>query len=78
MVCAPVRLIIPSLKLRDYLSVQAHKRMVCGPVRSIIPAKVWGLSRHTGAQTMLYLSHGIVDRKRTAYTFAVLMKFKLF
>ena len=25
MVCAPVRLIIPLLKLRDYLSVQAHK-----------------------------------------------------
>ena len=25
MVCAPVRLIIPSLKLGDYLSVQAHK-----------------------------------------------------
>ena len=24
MVCAPVRLIIPSLKLGDYLSVQAH------------------------------------------------------
>ena len=25
MVCAPVRSIIPSLKLGDYLSVQAHK-----------------------------------------------------
>ena len=25
MVCAPVRPIIPSLKLGDYLSVQAHK-----------------------------------------------------
>ena len=25
MVCAPVRLIIPSLKLGNYLSVQAHK-----------------------------------------------------
>ena len=25
MVCAPVRSIIPSLKLVDYLSVQAHK-----------------------------------------------------
>ena len=25
MVCAPVRSIIPSLKLEDYLSVQAHK-----------------------------------------------------
>ena len=25
MVCAPERSIIPSLKLRDYLSVQAHK-----------------------------------------------------
>ena len=25
MVCAPVRSIIPSLKLKDYLSVQAHK-----------------------------------------------------
>ena len=25
MVCAPVQSIIPSLKLRDYLSIQAHK-----------------------------------------------------
>ena len=25
MVCAPVRSIIPSLKLEDYLSVQTHK-----------------------------------------------------
>ena len=25
MVCAPVRSIIPSLKLEDYISVQAHK-----------------------------------------------------
>ena len=25
MVCAPVRSLIPSLKLEDYLSVQAHK-----------------------------------------------------
>ena len=25
MVCAPVRSIIPSLKLGDYLSIQAHK-----------------------------------------------------
>ena len=25
MICAPVRSIIPSLKLEDYLSVQAHK-----------------------------------------------------
>ena len=28
MVCAPVRSIIPSLKLGDYLSVQAHKTML--------------------------------------------------
>ena len=27
MVCAPVRSIIPSLKLGDYLSVQAHKHV---------------------------------------------------
>ena len=28
MVCAPVRSIIPSLKLGDYLSVQAHKTIL--------------------------------------------------
>ena len=28
MVCAPVQLIIPLLKLGDYLSVQAHKTML--------------------------------------------------
>ena len=44
MVCAPLGSIIPSLKLGDYLSAQAHK-----------PAR--GLSLEPkGAQTMLYLS----------------------
>ena len=37
MVCAPVRSIIPSLKLGDYLSVQAHKpcsisHLVCSSI----------------------------------------------
>ena len=49
MVCAPVRSIIPELKLGDYLSVQAHKPCSISKAR--------GLSLHTGAQTMLYLSY---------------------
>ena len=44
MVCAPVRSIIPSLKLGDYLS--ESKKL----------AKARGLSIRTGAQTMLYLT----------------------
>ena len=36
MVCAPVRSIIPSLKLGDYLSVQAHKPCSISHVQYII------------------------------------------
>ena len=43
MVCVPERSIIPSLKLGDYLSVQAHK-----------PSE--GIIDRSGTQTMLYLS----------------------
>ena len=37
MVCAPVRSIIPSLKLGDYLSVQAHKP--CMLYLSLVPSR---------------------------------------
>ena len=36
MVCAPVRSIIPSLKLGDYLSVQAHKPCSISPLLDIM------------------------------------------
>ena len=36
MVCAPVRLIIPSLKLGDYLSVQAHKPCSISHIDSVL------------------------------------------
>ena len=49
MVCAPVRSIIPSLKLGDYLSVQAHKPCSISDFSE-------GIIDRTGAQTMLYLT----------------------
>ena len=36
MVCAPVRSIIPSLKLGDYLSVQAHKPCSISHIHNMI------------------------------------------
>ena len=68
MVCAPVRLpvrsIIPSLKLGDYIPIQAHKPCsktetehgLCAYTVDNSLAKTLGLSLRTGAQTMLYLS----------------------
>ena len=50
MVCAPVRSIIPSLKLGDYLSVQAHKpcsiyHLTCLKVSKVIAASVLHIIR---------------------------------
>ena len=39
MVCAPVQSIIPSLKLGDYLSVQAHKQ--CSISHLNVPVKLY-------------------------------------
>ena len=44
MVCAPVRSIIPSLKLGDYLSVQAHK-----------PSSISHMNPTNVAQTYLFV-----------------------
>ena len=40
MVCAPVRSIIPSLKLGDYLSVQAHKPCSISHLTVLISSKI--------------------------------------
>ena len=53
MVCAPVRSIIPSLKLGDYLSVQAHKPCSISLLLRVTRLKP---SAKTDRKTLCYLA----------------------
>ena len=48
MVCAPVRSIIPSLKLGDYLSVQAHKLCSISHMEQCSFTSKTGMVNHVG------------------------------
>ena len=59
MVCAPVRSIIPSLKLGDYLSVQAHK-----------PCSISHLTVHDFQKSIDFVKHEL----RVLYKHMILTK----
>ena len=68
MVCVPVRSIIPSLKLGDYLSVQAHKPCSISHLAACLKSNLQNCIQSCGQGARV---HSVISRSAVMFTILV-------